>query len=169
MFPSDVIFTRLITGARRYEARCLTINNNLSKQQPHVNTPDDGMRYCYLYKHPVTTVNAGSLACHNTQTALPRPCASRYEDIIISIYIVMCELCWNILCKWTSDENLSRKCYTFYTFFTQEWIGYQIYFMFPHKMEILLSTEYVYKDTSRCMQYGIVWVELWTCTWKYIM
>ena len=110
-----------------------------------VNRVNTGSLACHniktaLYKHPVTTVNAGSLACHNTQTALPRPCASRYEDIIISIYIVMCELGWNILCKWTSDENLSRKCYTFYTFFTQEWIGYQIYFMFPHKMEILLST-----------------------------
>ena len=110
-----------------------------------VNSVNTGSLACHniktaLYKHPVTAVNAGSLACHNTQTALPRPCASRYEDIIISIYIVMCELCWNILCKWTSDENLSRKCYTFYTFFTQEWIGYQIYFMFPHKMEILLST-----------------------------
>ena len=110
-----------------------------------VNSVNTGSVACHntqtaLYKHPVAIVNAGSLACHNTQTALSRPGASRYEDIIISIYIVMCELGWNILCKWTSDENLSRKCYTFYTFFTQEWIGYQIYFMFPYKMEILLRT-----------------------------
>ena len=90
-----------------------------------VNSVNTGSVACHntqtaLYKHPVAIVNAGSLACHNTQTALSRPGASRYEDIIISIYIVMCELGWNILCKWTSDENLSRKCYTFYTFFTQE-------------------------------------------------